>query len=133
MRSARSGCERPEKTISRFCGVSGIAWPGFNVGSAGASRPGRVCSTVPASTTPLLDGLSGREAHERVLGDVVGYDRARSRPCVVSESDRCNEDSVHTDPDVTADLGPLLRPAAVGKVDGDRAGADVRPVADLCV
>ena len=104
MRSASTGCERPEKTISRFCGVSGIACPGFNAGSTVAcSSPGSVCSIVPASTASFLDDLTGREPDERVVRDVVGYDRAGGCPRIVSHCDRSNEHSVHGDPDVTPD------------------------------
>src|SRR5215204_920060 len=104
MRPASSGCERPEKTISRFCGVSAMAWPTFKSARGGASsRPGSACSIVPLSTASFLDRLAERETDERVLGDVVRDDRPGSSPRIVADSDRSNEHSVHSYADVTPD------------------------------
>src|SRR5688572_1214636 len=105
MRRARSPCERPAKTISRFCGVSGKACPTVISGLEGgaSSSPGRACSTVPLSTPSFLDRLAGGEADERVVRNVVGDDGPRSRPNVVAKSDRSNEHSVDGHPDVAAD------------------------------
>src|SRR5215210_8542534 len=135
IRPASSGCDRPENTISRFCGVSAIAWPTFNSARGGAtSRPGSACSIVPLSTASFRDRLAGRETDERVLGDVVRDDRSRSSPRIVADSDRSNEHSVHCYTDVAADRRLALRQSGLMReVRGDRSCADVRTLPDLGV
>src|SRR5438034_3848457 len=98
------------------------------------SNPGSVCSIVPLSTSSFLDRLPRREADERIIGDVIGDDRAGGRPNVVAKGDGSNKRIVDCDPDVAADPGLLLRLARlVREVGRDRAGTDVRVLADVRV
>src|SRR3954451_19482183 len=138
---ARSGCERPAKTISRFCGPRSIQWPGLMTaaGSAG-SRPGsRSVSSVVALSMPVVDvapfrDLPGRESCQRARRDIFCDHRTCCNPSVVPDLDRCNERIVDSGPDVAADPRPFLRLAGlVVEVGGHVSGADVRARADLRV
>ena len=111
IRSAKLGCERPEKTISRFCGVSGGHDPGFNAGSTGSLLEAgeRLLNRPGVHPAPPSRPAAWREPHQGVVEPVIRHDRAGGCPRVVSQVDWCNEHSVHTDPDVTADCGAPLR------------------------
>ena len=66
---ASSAWERPAKTISRFCGVSGSAWPTVGVGAA-ASAPrarGATAQSFRFPPRPSLIVWRGRETDERVV------------------------------------------------------------------
>src|SRR5579871_5107667 len=128
MRAASSGWERPEKTISRFCGPRSIKWPCWlPVTVAISSRPGRTSSLSAApSCIPLLVLLTCPRDREGVGRNIVGDGRSGGRPCSVSEFDRCDEAIVDAGPDVPADPCPALGPPGlVREVGGDRARADV--------
>src|SRR5580765_3336839 len=136
MRCARSWCERPEKTMRRFCGPRSIQWPTTGcVTEFGPSRPGRTSSVVAVpGCIPLLVLLRRARYSERVGRDVLGNHRSGSDPCSVSDLERRDERIVDAGPDVTADRRTRLRePGLVREVRGDRAGADVRVLADLGV
>src|SRR4249919_4190684 len=83
---------------------------------------------------PFLRRLSLRKPGQRTGRDILRDDGAGCNPNVVAYLDRGIEDSVHTGPDVAADLGTPLRLARlVREVGGDVAGRDVRPLAHLGV
>src|SRR5581483_10578150 len=134
IRAASSGCERPEKTISRFCGVSGIAWPVVIwVWGVPGSRPGSVCSIVALSTTAFLVHLTGTCDRERIGGHILRDHRAGCNPCVVADADRGDERIVDAGPDVAADGGAVLLRTSVAEIDGDVAGRDVGVLAHVGV
>src|SRR5262245_7756343 len=136
MRSASPLCERPEKTISRFCGPRSIQWPGCGcVTTSGVSSPGRVSSGVALTgCIPLLVLLARPGNPQCVRGDVLRYHRSGCDPCSVPDLDRRHEAIVDTGPDVAADLRlALWLPRLVRKVRRDRACGDVRVGADLGV
>src|SRR6478735_169597 len=136
MRCASAGCDRPEKTIRRFCGPRSIQWPaaGF-VTASGDSSPGRT-SSVAALTgcISLLVLLARPGDRECVWGDVLRYDRSCSDPCTVSDRYRRDEAILDRGPDVAADRRAALGPAwVVREVGGDGACAHVRVLADVSV
>src|SRR5689334_23152656 len=132
---ASSGCERPEKSMSRFDGPVSIQCSGFTSALVSAtSSPGRRVSSVVALSTEiaLFRDLLRWEPSERFGRDIFCYVRPARNPCVVPDLDRGFEAIVDTGPDVTADLRPGLAPAVVvGQVGGDVAGRDVRALPDL--
>src|SRR5665647_498483 len=138
---ASSGCERPEKTISRFCGPRSIQCSGFGaLTSDPSSRPGRAISAgVVRLSMVLVDPaflgfLAWRESGERPRGDIIGDDRSRRNPSVVANADRSIERIVDAGPDVAADPGCALGLALlVLEVGRDVAGGDVRIFTDLGV
>src|SRR5581483_11535386 len=136
IRAARTGCERPANTISRFCGPRSIQWPGFG-SSCGSftSSPGSASSVVPvAGCIAFLVLLARASNRERVRWDVLGDHRSGRCPCTVSDLHRGDETILDPGPDVLADLRAALRhPLPMWEVRGDRAGADVRVLADLGV
>src|SRR5689334_12729982 len=142
IRVESSGCERPEKTINRFCGPRSSQCPGSGLTwSVTASSPGsRVSSLVVAMFSwlstlvnpPFLGDLPRREAGERSRRDVVRDDRSRPKPSIVANRDRSNKRIVDTGPDVPADRGLPLSPSRlVREVRGHVPGCDVGVLADL--
>src|SRR5919201_4638750 len=101
MASARSKCERPEKTISRFCGPRSIQCPiegsGTISGGSVVSSPGSAtvsvigCFSVLVVDVPFLRHLARREACERPRRHVVRDHRPDRNPRVVADLDWCNE------------------------------------------
>src|SRR5204863_9691758 len=75
---ARSGCERPAKTIRRFCGPRSIQCPGDDSVMDAFSSPGRASSAVSVTLSMLLVdpaflGLLARpEPAARGEADVMG-------------------------------------------------------------
>src|SRR5689334_3941904 len=114
MRSASSGFERPEKSISRFCGPRSIHGLRSVTGAAGGStvsRPGSVASVIllsPSPDVPFFVLLPRARDRERFRRDVFGDDRSRPDPSIVANLDRRNERIVHAGPDVVADLRAAL-------------------------
>src|SRR2546423_9337137 len=134
MRSASDLWERPENTISRFCGPRSIQCPGWGcVTISGASNPGRASSGVALTgCIPLLVLLARTSDPQSVCGDVLRYHRSGCDPCSVPDLDRCHEAIVDSGPDVAADRRAALGPARpVREVCRDRAGAHIRVRADL--
>src|SRR6266508_3916619 len=131
---ASSGCDRPEKSISRFEGPRSIQCSGFISGLVSAtSSPGRRVSSVVALSTEiaLFRYLLRWESSERFGRDIFCYVRASRNPCIVPHLDRCLEPIVNAGPDVPADLRPSLGPPGlVGEVGGDVPGGDIRVLAD---
>src|SRR5207302_2261915 len=137
---ARSGCERPAKTIRRFCGPRSIQCPGDDSVMDAFSSPGRASSAVSVRLTMLLVDpaflglLARREPGERSGGDIICDDRTRRNPSVVANVDRSIERIVDTGPDVAADPSRALRQTRfVGEIGRDVARRDVRIFADLGV
>src|SRR5579864_2640299 len=135
---ARSGCERPEKTMSRFCGPRSSQCPCAGCVTIAFSSPGRASSAVRLSMLvvdpPFLGFLARCEPGERSGRDIIGDDRTRRNPSIVANVHRCIERIVDTGPDVASDAGdPLRLPRNVGEIGSDVARGDVRPLADLRV
>src|SRR2546423_3101019 len=137
--AARSGLERPEKSISRFCGPRSIHGLRSSAGSTGSmvSRPGSVASAILLALPPdvafpvFLSRACDREGFRR---DIVRDDRSGPNPSIVANLDGRNKGIVDAGPDVAADLGTALRlPFLVGEVGGDVARADVGSLADVRV
>src|SRR6266480_1364519 len=137
MRWASAGCERPEKSMSRFDGPVSIQCSGLTSAlDSATSSPGRRVSSVVALSTEiaLFRDLLRRESSERFGRDIFCYVRPARNPCVVPDLDRGLEAIVNAGPDVAPDLGPPLRAAGLmGEVGGDVAGGDVRVLSDLGV
>src|SRR2546427_1665729 len=138
--AARSGWERPAKTMSRFCGPRSIQCPGDGSVMDAFSSPGRASSAVPVRLSmllvdpPFLGFLWRRESGERARGDIISDDRTRRNPSVVANVDRSTERIVDAGPDVATDTGGALwQPRLVREVRRDVAGCDVRILADLRV
>src|SRR5947208_5327213 len=113
---ASSGCERPEKSISRFDGPVSIQCPGLTSGLVSAtSSPGRRVSSVVALSTEiaLFRDLLRWETGERFGRDIFCYVRPARNPCVVPDLDRGLEAIVNAGPDVAADLRLPLRPVGL--------------------
>src|SRR5215467_15535603 len=136
---ARSGCERPAKTISRFSGPRSMKCSGDGSLTTRASSPGNASSVAVGLSMLLVDPaflcrLPRRKPGQRSGRDIIRDDGSRCNPTVVADLDRGIEDSVHAGPDVAADLRPLLRHSGlVLEVRGDVAGRDVGPLSDLRV
>src|SRR3979411_1334587 len=135
---ARSGCDRPAKTMSRFCGPRSIQCPWDGCVTVAFSSPGRASSAVRLSMLvvdpPFLCFLARREPCKRSRGDIICDDRTRRNPSIVANVHRCTERIVDTGPDVAPDPGLPLRSAwLVGEVGRNVAGRDVRVLADLGV
>src|SRR4029077_4565128 len=136
IRSASGWGERPEETVSRFCGPRSIQWPGsVCVTISGASNPGRTSSGVALTgCIPLLVLLAWTGDPQCVCGDILRYHRPGCNPCSVPDLDRRHEAIVDAGPDVAADLRAALRLAGpVREVRRDRARADVCVGADFGV
>src|SRR6266511_3947628 len=137
IRCASSGCERPEKSISRLDGPRSIQCSGLTSGLVSAtSSPGRRVSSVVALSTEvaLFRDLRRRESSERFGRDIFCYVRTTCNPCVVPDLDRCLETIVDAGPDVPTDLRPLFRSGGLMRIVGrDVAGCDIRVFADLRV
>src|SRR2546427_5519617 len=126
---ASSGCERPEKSISRFDGPRSIQCSGRSSAFVSAtSSPGRrVSSVVVALSTEisLFRDLPRREPCQRFGRHIIGDVRTTRNPCVVPDLDRRLEPIVNPGPDVAADRGLALRAAGLmGIVRRARAGTD---------
>src|SRR5215475_412910 len=111
---ARSGCERPAKTISRFSGPRSMKCSGDGSVTTRASRPGRGSSVAVGLSMLVVDPsflcrLSRGKTGQRTGRDIIRDDGSRCNPNVVANLDRSIEDSVHAGPDVAADLRPALR------------------------
>src|SRR6188472_557848 len=111
---ARSGCERPAKTISRFSGPRSMKCSGDGPVTVRASSPGRASSVAVGLSMlfvdpPFLRCLPRGKPGQRTGRDIIRDDGVRCNPSVVADLDRGIEDSVHAGPDVAADLRPLLR------------------------
>src|SRR5579864_7634315 len=133
---ARSGCERPEKTMSRFCGPRSSQCPCAGCVIVAFSSPGRASSAVRLSMLvvdpPFLGFLAGCEPCERSGGNIIGDDRTRRNPSIVANVHRCIERIVDAGPDVAPDPGdPLGEPRFVREIGGDVACGDVRVLTDL--
>src|SRR6478752_1002582 len=111
MRCASAVCERPENTISFFCGPRSSQWPVAGcVTASGDSRPGRTSSVAALpGCIPLLVLLARPGDAESVWWHILGYDRPCSDPCSVSYLDGRDETIVDRGPDVAADRRPCLR------------------------
>src|SRR5258708_6384196 len=111
MRCASVVCDRPEKTIRRFCGPRSSQWPVIGwVTASGASRPGRTSSVAALpGCIPLLVLLARPGDAESVGWHVFGYHRSSCDPCSVSYFDGRDETIVNRGPDVAADRRALLR------------------------
>src|SRR6266516_7729926 len=137
IRAASSGCERPAKTISRFCGPRSIQWPAAGCGTGSlTSRPGRRVSSVVALSicVAFLVDLTGTCDGEGARRDILGDDRARRNPSIVANLDRSNERILNPGPDVPADLRtPLGHSRLVREVNRDVGGGHIRVLADLGV
>src|SRR5438067_7385600 len=137
---ASSGCERPENTISFFCGPRSMKWPALASLKTAPSRPGSAMSVgVVRLSMVLVDPaflgfLAWRESGERSGGDIICDDRTRRNPSVVANVDRSIEHIVDTGPDVAADPSRALRQTRlVREVGRDVARRDVRILPDLRV
>src|SRR6266487_4569592 len=135
IRWASSGCERPEKSMSRFDGPRSIQCSGLTSALVSAtSSPGKRVSSVVALSTEIAlfrDLLRGKTG-ERFGRDIFCYVRTACNPCIVPDLHRCLEAIVDAGPDVAADLRPPFWPAGLmGEVGRDVAGRDVRVLADF--
>src|SRR3954464_10294296 len=137
IRCASSGCERPEKSMSRFDGPVSIQCSGFTSAlDSATSSPGRRVSSVVALSTEiaLFRDLLRWESSERFGRDIFCYVRPARNPCVVPDLDRRFEAIVDAGPDVAADLRPpLWAPGLMREVRRDVAGGDVAVLAYLRV
>src|SRR5207248_1032230 len=139
MRPASSGCERPDTTMSRFCGARSIQCICVGSVTTARSSPGSAISVAVRLSMLLVDPpflclLPLGEPGERSRRDIIRDDRTRRNPSIVANVDRSIERIVDTGPDVPADPSPPLGLAGlVLEVRGDVAGRDVRVLADLGV
>src|SRR6187431_831823 len=125
IRCARSGFERPENSISRFCGASAIARPTSSSGwGVIPSSPGSVCSIVPLSTAPFLVHLLRPGDRQGARRNILCDHGAGCNPCVVADRNGGDERIVDTRPDVATDRRPFLD-ARVLLVGGDVPRGDV--------
>src|SRR6266545_3604686 len=135
IRCANSGCERPEKSMSRLDGPRSIQCSGLTSALVSAtSSPGRRVSSVVALSTEiaLFRDLLRRETSERFGRDIFCYVRTACNPSVVPDLHRCLEPIVNAGVDVPPDLRPSLGPVRlVGEVGSDVPGGDVRILPDL--
>src|SRR5438034_7326715 len=132
---ARSGCERPEKSIKRFDGPRSIQCSSFSSGLVSAtSSPGRRVSSVVALSTEiaLFRDLLRRETSERFGRDIFCYVRTACNPCIVPDLHRRLEPIVNAGVDVPPDLRLPLGPVGlVGEIGRDVPGGDVGILPDL--
>src|SRR6266496_4538395 len=132
---ASSGCERPEKSMSRLDGPRSIQCSGFSSGLVSAtSSPGRRVSSVVALSTEiaLFRDLLRRETSKRFGRDIFCYVRPACNPCIVPDLYGCLEAIVNAGPDVLADLRlPFWLASLMRIVGSDVPGGDVRVLADL--
>src|SRR5262245_15077759 len=136
MPCASSGCERPENTISRFCGPRSIQWPGWgSLTAAAGSSPGSTSSVVPVSSGISLLVLLTRPCNrERVCRHILGYHGSGCSPSPVTHVHGRDEGILDAGPDVLPDPSTSLgKTRFVRVVGGDVARADVRPLTDLGV
>src|SRR5213078_292462 len=139
IRPARSGFERPEKSISRFWGPRSIHGLRSSVGRTGStvSRPGSVASAILLPLPPdvaFLVLLPRPRDCEGFRRDIRRDDRSGPNPSIVANLDGRNKGIVDAGPDVAADLGAAFRlPLLVGEVGGDVPSADVGSLADVRV
>src|SRR4051812_33495220 len=135
IRCANSGCERPEKSMSRLDGPRSIQCSGLSSGLVSAtSSPGRRVSSVVALSTEiaLFRDLLRRETSERFGRDIFCYVRTACNPSVVPDLHRRLEPIVNAGPDVPPDLRSPLGPTwLVREVGRDVAGRQVGVLADL--
>src|SRR5262249_38645864 len=120
--------------MSRFPGPRAIQGPGRGSAAAAcASRPGSASSVVVSMLIPVVDPaflrlLSWCEPRKRAGRNIVRDHRARCKPDVVADLDRCIERIVDPGPDVPADARLRLRLSGlVLEVRGDVPRGDVRP------
>src|SRR5215467_9216601 len=111
---ARSGCERPAKTMSRFSGPRSMKCSGDGSLTTRASSPGRASSVAVGLSMlvvdpPFLCRLPRGKPGQRTGRDIIRDDGAACNPNVVANLDRGIEDSVHAGPDVATDLRSRLR------------------------
>src|SRR5499427_7587349 len=136
---ARSGWERPAKTISRFSGPRSMKCSGDGSLTTRASSPGRASSVAVGLSMllvdpPFLRRLSLRKPGQRTGRDILRDDGSGCNPNVVANLYGGVEHSVHTGPDVAADPGaPLRLLRLVREVGRDVAGGDVRALPHLGV
>src|SRR5437660_5432557 len=136
---ARSGCERPAKTISRLRGPRSMKCCGDGSVTTRASSPGRASSVAVGLSMllvdpPFLRRLSRGKTGQRTGRDIIRDDGPRCNPNVVANLDRSIEDSVHAGPDVAADPGASLwLVRLVREIRRDVAGRHVRPLPHLGV
>src|SRR5579884_373124 len=136
---ARSGCERPAKTISRFRGPRSMKCSGDGSVTTRASSPGRGISVAVELSMLLVDPsflrrLPRGKTGQRTGRDIIRDDCSRRNPGVVADLDRCKERIVDAGPDVAPDPRALLRLSRqVRQVRRDVAGRDVRPFSHLDV
>src|SRR6478752_6287550 len=110
MRRARSVCDRPAKTISRFCGPRSIQWLGDDCVTTAGSRPGRTSSGLaPTGRISLLVLLPRPREGKRIGGDILRYDRTGRDPSSVPDLDGSDEAIVDPGPDVAANRRAVLR------------------------
>src|SRR5206468_12978046 len=130
IRCASSGCDRPEKSMSRLDGPRSIQCSGFSSGLVSAtSSPGKRVSSVVALSTEiaLFRDLLRRETSERFGRDIFCYVRTACNPCIVPDLHRRLEPIVNAGVDVPPDLRPSLGPIGlVGEIGSDVPGGDVR-------
>src|SRR3954464_11480175 len=130
---ARSGCERPAKTISRFSGPRSMKCCGDGSVTTRASSPGRATSVAVGLSMLLVDPpflrcLPRGKPGQRTGRDIIRDDGTCCNPNVVANLDRGIGGGVPTGPDVAADPGAALRLARlVREVKRDGAGRAVRP------
>src|SRR5213593_3430425 len=116
IRCASSGCDRPEKSMSRLDGPRSIQCSGFSSGLVSAtSSPGRRVSSVVALSTEiaLFRDLLRWETGQRFRRDIFCDVRTACNPCIVSDLHGGLEAIVDAGPDVPSDLRPPLLPAGL--------------------
>src|SRR3954469_20300162 len=135
---ARSGCDRPEKTMSRFDGPRSIQFDWAGSVSVAFSRPGKASSAVRLSmlvVDPAFLRLLARcESCKGSGRDIIGDDRTGCNPSIVAHVDRCAEYIVDPGPDVAPDPRLTLGLALLMReIRGDVPCSDVRVGADVGV
>src|ERR1051325_6074744 len=107
--SASSGFERPEKSISRFCGPRSIQGVRSFTGSTGStvSSPGNFASAILLLPLPahvaFLRLLPRPRDREGLRRHVLGDHRARAGPGLVADLHGRDERIVDAGPDVAPD------------------------------
>src|SRR2546423_8144565 len=135
IRCASSGCERPEKSMSRLDGPRSIQCSGLTSALVSAtSSPGKRVSSVVALSTEiaLFRDLLRRETSERFGRDIFCYVRTACNPCIVPDLHRRLEPIVNAGVDGPPDLRPPFGAAGlVGEIGSDVPGGDVGILPDL--